>query len=311
MRNVITTDDLMHYQFGVLFKNAEHLRHRFDPDNAKFYDHPCDWLEGKVLATLFMEPSTRTRLSFESAFLRLGGKVISVPEPSGCSCEKGEKLTDTIRTVVEYCDLMVVRSSQPYVNWLDGASPCKIINAGDGEWNHPTQALLDAYTIWRERRGNIGEPIIGDLKIGISGDLEKSRTIRSFVETMCKKQTNQFILYDSTGCDCKLKLRNVSAWLTHCRSQEEFVSFLPDFDVLYMNRIQSERRVASPRSPSFCLNSDHVGKMKPTAMILNPGPRRDEISDVVANMPQCKMWDQVRNGLYARMALMLKMLGYD
>jgi len=237
-------------------------------------------LQGKIMATLFFEPSTRTRLSFESAMIKLGGSVVTVNDESS-SLMKGETLSDTIRTVSEYADVIVVRCNKPISEW--GECDCPVINAGDGKDNHPTQALLDTYTINQYE-------IPRNLKIGISGDMQNSRTINSFYDMLTLD--NQIFPYDSAK-------QTEGTFL----SLKDFEEILPELHVLYLNRVQRERHEIVPKN-TFVLSEKHLNSMREDAIILNPGPRREELPDHALNDSRVKFWDQVRNGLCIRMALL-------
>jgi aspartate carbamoyltransferase catalytic subunit len=215
--------------------------------------------------------------------LRLGGEVITVNDESS-SLMKGESIADTIRTVSEYADVIVVRCNEPYSRW--GTVDCPIINAGDSFLNHPTQALADLYTI--HHSGLPDAP-----KVGASGDIGNSRTIRSFSEIM-EWSGSEVFLYDSTEEE----------------GLSEFEAMLPDFDVLYLNRVQTERRIHGPQCHASCFNlsQEHLDVMKKDAVILNPGPRKEEMSAKLEDH-RIKFWDQVANGLYIRMAILRHIFG--
>lgn len=306
--DVLTCKDITDNQILGLFQDANAIR---QVDQAKREGLDANWnsgCKGKILATLFFEPSTRTRLSFESAMLRLGGKFISVSGPEATSTSKGETISDTIRVVSTYAEVLVVRSSEPVNKWIDQDNRYNrgpIINAGDGTWNHPSQALLDAYTIWRNYR--TASPIVDNLKIGIVGDMAKSRTIHSFMELMGRGKNNQFLVYDSTeqnifpvNKDDGLNIESVS-------TKKEFLERLSSFDVLYTNRIQKERWDNQNFQP-FVLDDKTWNSLNRNCIVLNPGPRREELPEMFDNERQNKIWAQVRNGLYIRMALIRKVL---
>lgn len=311
--NVLYVASLSSDMMVDMFRTADAMR-----DAATACRHrTADWKrlvpEGAVMATLFFEPSTRTRLSFESAMHRLGGNVISACGEDALSCAKGESLADTIQAVSNYADVLVVRSSQPTSEWFKGGDShyCRsfVINAGDGENHHPTQALLDAYTIWRHN-GCTGKAIPAGRTFGIVGDLDKSRTIRSFVEMFKREQSNQFILYDSTGRQAKFRAGTRYDDIWHVSSLEEFEAQMPKMDYLYLNRVQKERHASSTALDStFVLTEKHLGSLKSRCLILNPGPRRDELPAHLDNWGAVRMWEQVENGLYVRMALLRKILG--
>lgn len=252
-------------------------------------------LSGKIMATVFMEPSTRTRLSFESAMIRLGGSVISSPEPNGSSVAKGESINDTIMTVAQYADVVVVRTSEPVSQWgVLADCPAHIINAGDGSNEHPTQALLDAYTIQRHQGHKTG------LNIGIMGDFSKSRTINSFVQLMSRNEKNKFYLLDATGRKPGCCLTSTS--YVEC-DDKTFAESLPLLNVLYTGRIQQERH-EQPQWQGFCLEQKHLDLLPPDAIVMNPGPRQKELPASLDDDPKVVFFEQVKNGLFVRMALL-------
>lgn len=250
------------------------------------------------MATVFLEPSTRTRLSFETAMLKLGGKVISIPEPNGSSRAKGETLYDTVATVAQYADIVVVRSSEPISEWGQVWSKTKLlINAGDGNGQHPTQAIADLYTIWK-RFGRISK-----LRIGIVGDLEDSRTIHSLTDILrLRPQTNEVFLLNTTQNDYHYPFDFDGNHIL--KSCEELEELLPTLDVLYTNRVQEERKL-QVSAPKFFMTREHLAAMKPNAIVMNPGPRREELHRLLDDDPKIVFFEQARNGLYARMALLL------
>lgn len=309
--DLLTCQDISDSQILDLFKDANAIR---QVDQAKRQGLNADWksgCEGKILATLFFEPSTRTRLSFESAMLRLGGKFISVSGTEATSTSKGETISDTIRVVSTYAEVLVVRSSEPISKWIDQDHRYMrgpIINAGDGTWNHPSQALLDAYTIWRNYRTE--RPIVDNLKIGIVGDMAKSRTIHSFIELMGRAKNNHFVVYDSTEQNIFPINKNADLNIESVASKSEFLERLSSFDVLYTNRIQKERWDNQNFQP-FVLDERTWNLMNRNCIVLNPGPRREELPEMFDNERQNKIWAQVRNGLYIRMALIRKVIRTD
>jgi aspartate carbamoyltransferase catalytic subunit len=306
--DLLTCNDVSDSQILSIFQDANAIR---QVDQAKREGLNANWnsgCEGKILATLFFEPSTRTRLSFESAMLRLGGKYISVSGPEASSTSKGETISDTIRVVSTYAEILVVRSSEPIQKWLDQDNRYlrgPIINAGDGTWNHPSQALLDAYTIWRNYR--TPNPIVDNLKIGIVGDMAKSRTIHSFVELMGRGSKNEFTFYDSTEQNFSPAIKGEQLNIQGVATKAEFMERLSSFDVLYTNRIQKERWDDKDFKP-FVLDEATWSQMNRNCIVLNPGPRREELPEMFDNERQNKIWAQVRNGLYLRMALIRKAL---
>ena len=284
----------------AIFQDAKNLKHLDLACKAGMTDWNQFDARGKMMATLFFEPSTRTRLSFESAMKRLGGDVITANDESS-SLMKGETMEDTLKTVSCFADLLVVRSPEPEASW--GSPGCPVINAGDGGNSHPTQALLDAFTIW-EQKGQ------KSLTIGVVGDLKHSRTIKSLVEYMSSGAT-EFIAFDSTGQGNKLGPNpgfydNVSQRCHTRNDLKEFEVFMPRFDVLYLNRVQNERHDKAVGWSTFILDRKYLNNLRPDCLILNPGPRQEEMPHL--NDDRIKMWEQVENGFYVRMALLRNLL---
>lgn len=307
VQTVFTVYSLTLPEIEFLFNKADGYRAKAQAvghGTASWEDHRP--LAGKVMASLFFEPSTRTRLSFESAMLRLGGHVVSVADGRSASAAKGESVWDSIRAVSEYADILVVRSGQTWQQWglpHPTVRP-RLVNAGSGSSDHPTQALLDVYTV-RQHRG--GQPVPPNLSVGVVGDLTKSRTCKSFVDLMGRGQGNRFVCHDSAGNDGRMGA-TVAADIEYV-SAAGLDRVLPDLDVLYLNRIQEERWPAGRTFAPFVLTPERAAKLKPTCLVLNPGPRRDELPPDLDGLPMNKMWEQVRNGLYVRMALLRSMLG--
>jgi len=258
-----------------------------------------------ILATVFYEPSTRTRLSFEAAMLRLGGNTISIPDAKHCSAEKGETLEDTVRTVSQYSDILVLRHSLPGAAKLaQEFSECPIINAGDGSKEHPTQAILDLFTIQKHFKK------IDGLKILISGDLMFGRTVHSLLNLLENYEVEIWV--DSPK---ELKLRG--NWTIHeCATtvgspHPPAAEILKQVDVAYMTRMQKERWPVgmTQKPPYFSINKNNVDTMKEDAIIMHPLPRNDEINISVDKNKRAKYFEQAKNGLYVRMALIKMVLG--
>jgi aspartate carbamoyltransferase catalytic subunit len=264
-------------------------------------------LKGKIMASLFFEPSTRTRLSFEAAMYRLGGNVIGFTSVEASSIAKGETLSDTIKTVENYCDCIVLRHpAEGAAKLAAELSKVPVINAGSGAQEHPTQALLDIYTIKRE----LGK--VDGLEIGIVGDLKYGRTVHSLVYALSFFDVNlSFIsppslrLRDEIEED--LRKRGVKF-----KYYEDIEKIIPNLDVIYVVRIQKERfpdpaeylRVKG----SYKITSSLISKAKPKCIILHPLPRVDEISLDVDSCPQAKYFIQTFYGLCIRMALLSMIL---
>lgn len=264
-------------------------------------------LRGKVLATLFYEPSTRTRLSFESAMLRLGGSVISTENAKEFSSAiKGESLADTIRIVDAYCDCIVIRHYETGAASAAAlVSSVPIINAGDGKGQHPTQALLDVYTIFRE----IGR--LDNLKIAMVGDLASGRTVRSLCYLLAKFPENKIIFVSpenlKMGEDIKEHLKKKNVLISE---EIDLNKILPEVDVVYMTRIQKERISEQDymnAKGKFVINMSNLNLVKPDARIMHPLPHIEEIDipmEIEENDKRIAYFRQAENGLYIRMALL-------
>ena len=275
-------------------------------ENPKKYSEKC---RGKKLATLFFEPSTRTRLSFESAMLALGGSVLGFSEASSSSTAKGETVGDTIHTVSCYADIIAMRHPKegaPYAAAQYTEVP--IINAGDGGHNHPTQTLTDLLTIHREKGR------LGGFTIGFCGDLKFGRTVHSLVNALCRYEDVQFVLISPTELKLPryvkeeaLKKRGIPY-----RQTDSLDAVMPDLDILYMTRVQRERFFNEEDylrlKDSYILTPEKLVNAKETLSILHPLPRENEISVAVDKDPRAAYWKQVKNGKFIRMALILKLL---
>ena len=274
-------------------------------DNRDKYSHKCD---DKILATLFFEPSTRTRLSFESAMLRLGGKVLGFSEASSSSTTKGETLGDTIRVVGGYADIIAMRHPKegaPTVAIKNSIVP--IINAGDGGHNHPTQTLTDLLTISREKGR------LDNLTIGLCGDLKFGRTVHSLITAMMRYKNIKFILISPK----ELKLPDYMKEILDNKKIEyietnNIEEYMKEIDVLYMTRVQKERFFNEEDylrlKDYYILTKDKLKKAKKDLIILHPLPRVTEIAKEVDDDKRAKYFEQAYNGVYIRMALILKLL---
>jgi aspartate carbamoyltransferase catalytic subunit len=283
-----------------IFKKADELR----SSDAK----P---LKGKILATLFYEPSTRTRLSFESAMLRLGGNVISTENAKEFSSAiKGESLQDTIRIVSLYADIIVLRHFEEGAAKLAAAlSGVPVINGGDGSGEHPTQALLDLYTIWKE----IGH--IDDTNIAMVGDLKYGRTVRSLCYLLGKFKNVKIIFISPKHLSVK---DDVKKYLEKCNvqfeEQRDLNKYLPFVDVVYMTRIQKERMSEEEYKKSkaiYKITTENLKLLKESARLLHPLPHVEEIDlplDVEQNDRRVAYFRQAENGLYIRMAILSYLL---
>ena len=275
--------------------------------NPEAYAHKC---EGKILATLFYEPSTRTRLSFESAMMRLGGKVLGFSSANSSSAAKGESVADTVRTVSCYADICAMRHPKegaPLVASM--ASKIPVINAGDGGHHHPTQTLTDLLTI-RSLKGRLD-----NITIGLCGDLKFGRTVHSLIEALVRYEGVKFVLISPE----ELKIPDYIREDVLRASGHEFVEVerledaIPNLDLLYMTRVQKERFFNEEdyvrMKDCYILDKAKMALAGPDMLVLHPLPRVNEISVEVDSDPRAAYFKQVQYGVYVRQALMLSLLG--
>ncbi len=275
-------------------------------EHPKTYAETC---KGKKLATLFYEPSTRTRLSFEAAMYELGGNVLGFSEANSSSAAKGESVADTIRTVSCYADIVAMRHPKegaPMVASMYSSVP--VINAGDGGHNHPTQTLTDILTISREKGR------LNNLTIGCCGDLKFGRTVHSLIAAMSRYEGISFRLIspDELRVPESVKSEILDGGSVSYQETDSLEEAMPDLDILYMTRVQRERFFNEADyirlKDSYILNMDKLKNAKPDLCIMHPLPRVNEIATAVDNDPRACYFRQVLNGKYARMALILKLL---
>ena len=271
------------------------------------YAHKCD---GKILATLFFEPSTRTRLSFESAMLSLGGQVLGFSSAASSSASKGESVADTIRVVSAYCDIIAMRHPKegaPLVATQHSLVP--VINAGDGGHNHPTQTLTDLITIHKEK-GHFD-----NLTIGFCGDLKFGRTVHSLVAAMSRYTGVRFVFVSPEELKLPryVKEQYIKANNIPYTQSTSLEAVMPELDILYMTRVQKERFFNEEDylrlKDSYILTPEKLENAKEDLRILHPLPRVNEISVAVDNDPRACYFKQAQNGRYIRMALIMKLLG--
>ena len=275
-------------------------------ENPAKYSEAC---HGKKLATLFFEPSTRTRLSFEAAMMELGGNVLGFSEANSSSAAKGESVADTAKTVSCYADIIAMRHPKegaPYVASLNATIP--VINAGDGGHNHPTQTLADLLTIYREKGR------FTNLTVGLCGDLKFGRTVHSLITALSRYSGIKFVLISHEELKLpsyvkKEVLKKNGIPYTQTNSLEEA---MPELDILYMTRVQRERFFNEEDylrlKDSYILDMRKLKNAKPDLCIMHPLPRVNEISVEVDSDPRACYFKQVLNGKYMRMALILKLL---
>ena len=268
-------------------------------------------LQGKVVATLFFEPSTRTRLSFETAVNRLGGRVIGFSDAKTSSQSKGETLKDTIMMVSNYADVIVMR------HYLEGAaryaseiSPVPIVNAGDGANQHPSQTMLDLYSIYKTQ-GTLENQVIT-----MVGDLKYGRTVRSLLEAMrFWKPRFNFVACEELKMPDKYKRFCEMHGIEYRETTDFSEEVINESDILYMTRVQGERFsdvLEYERTKSlYTLHNDMLKNSKPNLKVLHPLPRITEISQDVDDNPKAYFFQQAKNGLYARQAILCRALGID
>lgn len=273
------------------------------------YSHCCT---GKKLATLFYEPSTRTRLSFEAAMINLGGSVLGFSSASSSSASKGESVSDTIRVISCYADICAMRHPKegaPMVASTKSSIP--VINAGDGGHQHPTQTLTDLMTI-RSLRGSLG-----NLTIGLCGDLKFGRTVHSLINSLIRYDNVKFVLISPKELRVPDYIRDDVLEANHVeyKEVEKLEDVMPELDILYMTRVQRERFFNEDeylRMKNFyILDAEKMQLAKPDMYVLHPLPRVNEISVEVDDDPRAAYFKQVQNGVYVRMALILTLLGID
>jgi len=269
-----------------------------------------DVCRGKILATLFFEPSTRTRLSFEAAMLRLGGSVLGFADAASSSSTKGETLADTIRVVSSYADIIAMRNPKEGSALVASQySQVPIINAGDGGHHHPTQTLTDLLTIRALKGGFEGHTI------GFCGDLKFGRTVHSLVKAMSRYKNNKFILISPPELTIpsyitEQVLKPAGIEVIEALRLEEVIG---DLDILYMTRVQAERFFNEQDyirlKDSYILDKEKMKMAKDSMIILHPLPRVNEIAPEVDSDPRAAYFKQVKYGMYARMALISKLTG--
>lgn len=304
MRSLIDILDLTPDEVTELLDTADDIIARPDA-----YANLCN---RKKLATLFFEPSTRTRLSFEAAMYELGGQVLGFADADSSSASKGESVSDTVRVVSCYADIIAMRHPKegaPLVASMKASIP--VINAGDGGHNHPTQTLADLLTI-RRQMGRLD-----NLTVGFCGDLKFGRTVHSLISALSRREGIRFVLISPDELRIPSHIRE-DVLAPSCMAYVETDSLeqaMPDLDILYMTRVQRERFFNEADyirlKDSYILTPDKLSAAKPDMAILHPLPRVNEIAVAVDDDPRACYFKQVRNGKYVRMALILKLLGIE
>ena len=301
MRHLISPLDLSLDELDELLETAGDIM-----EHPQKYAHVCD---GKKLATLFYEPSTRTRLSFESAMLNLGGQVLGFSSADSSSASKGESVADTIRVISCFADIVAMRHPKegaPTVASMYSRVP--VINAGDGGHNHPTQTLTDLLTI----KSLFGR--LDNLTIGMCGDLKFGRTVHSLINAMVRYPNVRFVLISPEELRIPSYLRKevLDAGNIDYLETDKLEKNMPSLDILYMTRVQRERFFNEEDyirlKDSFILTADKMKYAKKDMYVLHPLPRVNEISVEVDNDPRAVYFKQVQFGVYIRMALIMKLL---
>ena len=300
MKSVIDIKDLSTKELEEIIAVAEDII-----ENPDKYAHKCD---KKKLATLFFEPSTRTRLSFEAAMYELGGHVLSMSDAGSSSAAKGESVADTAKTVSCYADIIAMRHPKegaPLVAAMNASVP--VINAGDGGHNHPTQTLADLLTIHREKGR------FDNLTVGLCGDLKFGRTVHSLINALTRYTNIKFVLISPEELKVPSYVKNEIKECGHSYVQTKDLSeFMPELDILYMTRVQRERFFNEEDylrlKDSYILTPEKLTTAKSDLCIMHPLPRVNEISVAVDDDPRASYFKQVLNGKYMRMALILKLL---
>lgn len=304
MRSLIDIVDLSEKEIQALIECACDII-----DDPQKYSEKC---HGKKLATLFFEPSTRTRLSFEAAMLELGGNVLGFSEANSSSAAKGESIADTAKTVSCYADIIAMRHPKegaPLVAAMNASVP--VINAGDGGHNHPTQTLADLFTIYREKGRLSG------LTVGFCGDLKFGRTVHSLITALSRYSDIKFVLIspDELKVPGYIKTEIIEKNNITFLETTDLLSVLPDLDILYMTRVQKERFFNEEDylrlKDSYILTPDKLNNAKSDLSIMHPLPRVNEISVRVDDDPRACYFKQVYNGKIMRMALILMLLGIE
>ena len=304
----------MKYLIDPMDLSVEEINELIDIANDIIKDRTRyqDVCRHKILATLFFEPSTRTRLSFESAMLSLGGSVLGFSSASNTSASKGESVSDTISVVSSYCDIIAMRHPKegaPLVATRKSTVP--LINAGDGGHNHPTQTLTDLLTIYREKGR------LDNLTIGFCGDLKFGRTVHSLTKAMSRYKNIKFVFIAPSELKIPEYLKHdlLDAKNLDYKEAETIEEVIEDLDILYMTRVQKERFFNEQDyirlKDTYILDLKKLEKSKSDLIVMHPLPRVNEIAIEVDDDPRAKYFDQVQNGRFIRMALILKMLGLE
>lgn len=296
-KHIVSISDLSRDDIELIIQTATHLKHQPEPD----------LLKGKVIASCFFEASTRTRLSFETAVLRLGGSLVGFDDAGNTSlAKKGETLADSVQVISSYTDAFIMRHPQEGAARLASEfSSVPVINGGDGANQHPTQTLLDLYTIY-ESQGTLD-----GLKVALVGDLKYGRTVHSLAQALSKFNCEFYLVAPSALAMPDYIVEDLEEKGVTLHQSEDLEAVIPDCDILYMTRVQKERfdqteymHVAS----KFILKASMLESAKSTMKVLHPLPRVDEIEVDVDQTPHAYYFQQAENGVYAREALLALVL---
>ncbi len=272
------------------------------------FTHACD---GKIMATLFYEPSTRTQMSFQSAMIRLGGSIIGFDNPSTSSVAKGESLKDTTKIVSSYSDIVIIRHPQPgAAKAASLTADCPVVNAGDGGHLHPTQTLTDLLTLYEEKGR------LDNLNIGLCGDLVNGRTVHSLCKALSAYPGNTFVLISTPNLRLPSYIKDIitasGSRYTEVTSLDEVIN---DLDMLYMTRIQRERFASEEEylaeKDTYVLDKKKMSHARRDMIVMHPMPRVDEITDDVDDDERAVYFKQAKYGMYVRMALIMTLLESD
>jgi len=300
-KSIVSIRDLTREDLDIIFEEADKMEHIIKANKKP--------LDGKILAALFMEPSTRTRLSFEAAMHRLGGSVITVSDPKSSSAAKGESLSDTIRTVENYCDIIAIRHPMEGSARLAAEfSKVPILNGGSGAEEHPTQALLDLYTLLKELKTVEGK------SIAMVGDLKYGRTVHSLAYVISKYKNVKLYFVSPPSLRLKDEIKNdLNEAGLEFQELESLSEVIPLVDAIYMTRIQKERFAQEAEyekvKDAYVLNKELLKYAKGPIPVLHPLPRVNEISYDVDETKHAVYFRQMYNGVLVRMALLNLILG--
>ena len=302
-RNLIAPVDFSMEEIGSVLDLADRII-----NNPEAYADAC---KGRVLASLFYEPSTRTKFSFDAAMLRLGGSVVGFSDPMTSSTAKGETVADSAKTVSQYADIIVVRHPKEGTAHLMGRyADCPVINAGDGGHMHPTQTLTDLLTI-RRLKGRLDR-----MTVGVCGDLMFGRTIHSLVTCLSRCEGMRFLFISPKELRMPEYVRQaLDARGIPYAETDDLEGSIGDVDILYMSRVQRERFVSEEEylrlKDFFVLTADKMALARPDMIVMHPLPRVNEIAVEVDADPRAAYFKQVRFGMFVRMALIMKLIGIE